>query len=351
MGRCTEGFRKIKKLGKKIIMLFFLKIKKIELIIYSSLIIGLLITNLIPLKTSSAITVDRVLATVGNEVITLADYKQFIKSIIYVTEDADVKENSDIIDEEILNRLIEDRIILQEAKNKGIEVSEKEINAWIDAFKRENELTQEEFEELLMKEKLSIDDYKNIAKKNLVASKLINLAVDSKIVVTDKDIESYYHEHKNKFIKTPKTVEVGAIFLKLKKDASITEITDLKLKALKISYMLKQGASFDILVDEYSDEPLKSQDGKLGEFTEGELISALDKKIFSMEKGEISEPIWFNDGVYILRLIDKKEAIYKPIEEVKVEIYDYLFNQKKEKLFNNWIKSLWETYSVKINQD
>lgn len=332
-------------------MLFFLKIKKIELIIYNSLIIGLLITNLIPLKTSSAITVDRVLATVGDEVITLADYKQFVKSSIYETEDADIKENPDIIDEKILNALIEDKMILQEAKNKGIEVSEKEINAWIDAFKKENELTQEEFEELLEKEKLSIEDYKNIAKNNLVASKLINLAVNSKVVITDKDIESYYNEHKNKFIKTQKTAEVGAIFLKLKKDASITEITDLKLKALKISYTLKQGANFDILVDEYSDEPLKSQGGKLGEFTEGELISVLDKKIFSMEKGEISEPIWVNDGVYILRLIDKKEVVYKPIEEVRVEIYNHLFNQQKEKLFSDWIKNLWETYSVKIKQD
>lgn len=332
-------------------MLFSSKIKKIELIIYNSLIIGLLITNLILLKTSSAITVDRVLATVGDEVITLADYKQFLKSVIYESEDGDFKENPDIIDEEILKRLIEDKIILQEAKNKGIEVSEKEIDAWIEAFKRENELTQEEFEELLEKENLSIDDYKNIAKNNLVASKLINFTVDSKIVITNKDIESYYNEHKNKFIKTQKTAEVGAIFLKLKKDASITEITDLKLKALKISYMLKQGANFDILVDEYSDEPVKSQGGKLGEFTEGELISALDKKIFSMEKGEISEPIWINDGVYILRLIDKKEIVYKPVEEVRVEIYDHLFNQQKEKLFSDWIKSLWETYSVKIKQD
>lgn len=332
-------------------MLFSSKIKKIELIIYNSLIIGLLITNLILLKTSSAITVDRVLATVGDEVITLADYKQFLKSVIYESEDGNFKENPDIIDEEILKRLIEDKIILQEAKNKGIEVSEKEIDAWIEAFKRENELTQEEFEELLEKENLSIDDYKNIAKNNLVASKLINFTVDSKIVITNKDIESYYNEHKNKFIKTQKTAEVGAIFLKLKKDASITEITDLKLKALKISYMLKQGANFDILVDEYSDEPVKSQGGKLGEFTEGELISALDKKIFSMEKGEISEPIWINDGVYILRLIDKKEIVYKPVEEVRVEIYDHLFNQQKEKLFSDWIKSLWETYSVKIKQD
>ncbi len=330
-------------------MLFLLKIKKKPVnIIFDSLVIILIIFS-IYLKPSFAITVDRVLATVGNEVITLSDYKQFVRTID-IDEEGFI-ENPDVIDEGILNRLIEDRIILQEAKNKGIEANEEEINAWIQAFKEENALTQEEFEKMLADEGLNIEDYKEIARNNLIALKLINLNIDSKVVITDKDIESYYNEHKNKFIKKPATVEVEAIFLRLKKDASVTEITDLKQRSLKILYMLKQGANFDLLVDEYSDEPLKSQAGRLGEFTEGQLIPALERKVFSMKKGEISEPVWANDGVYILRLIDKKDITYKSIEEVRSEIYSILFDQKREKLFNDWIKNLWEKYSVKIKRD
>jgi len=136
--------------------------------------------------------------------------------------------------------------------------------------------------------------------------------------------------------------------LRLPDDASITEVTDMKRKALWIAAQLKDGAGFDRLAEKYSDEPLRSQGGRLGEFTSDAIIPSLGRKAFSMKKGQISEPIWVSDGAYILYLVDKTDESFKPLGEVSEGIKGQLSNQKKERLFNEWMRTLWEKASVTI---
>ena len=114
--------------------------------------------------------------------------------------------------------------------------------------------------------------------------------------------------------------------------------------------LLRDGENFERLVDEYSDEPLKSHRGVLGRFARGALITPLDQKAFSMKEREISDPIWVGDGVFILQLISRSDETFKPLHQVKQTIYDTLFKQRREKVFNDWIKALWEKASVRIYQ-
>jgi parvulin-like peptidyl-prolyl isomerase len=292
---------------------------------------------------SHGVIVDRVLATVGDEIITYADYQQFVKNI-------GETETKDLIDEKLLKRLIEERIILQEAGRKGIEVSDTEVDGRIEEFIEENGLSQEELEGLMKEDGMSLKNFRKHMKDEIISSKLVHEDVDMKIITTDKEVEDFYQANINDFQRNPEKVELKAIFLELKEDASVTELTDIKLRALKIAGRLKEGDNFDRLVDEYSDEPLKSLEGRLGTFARGALIPLLDKKAFSLKAGEISDPVWVSEGVYILQLMNKTGESYKSFEEMKGEIQNNLYRQKREKLFNEWIKALWEKSSVVINQ-
>lgn len=69
-----------------------------------------------------------------------------------------------------------------------------------------------------------------------------------------------------------------------------------------------------------------------------------------MKVGEISDPVWVSEGVYILQLTGRSAESFKKIEEVKPGIRDYLYKQKREKLYNEWIKTLWERSTVTIKQ-
>jgi parvulin-like peptidyl-prolyl isomerase len=313
------------------------------ILIHSVILAVFIVCCLLAAVPAYSITVDRVLATVDGEIITFADYQQFANSISGI-------EKKDGIDERLLKGLIEEKIILQEAKRKGIDVSETEVDRRIEEFKAENGLSQEGFVNLLSEDGLNIPKYKDFVRNELLSLKLIHENIDSKVIITDKEIGDLYYARRKDYLVCTEKLEVKAIFIRLKEDATPTEITDLKLRALKITEQLKEGTNFDLLVEQYSDEPLKSHEGILGCFTKGALIPPLDSKVFSMKKGEISDPIWVSEGVYILKITNREAEIYKPIEEVREELYNILYKQKREKLFTEWIKALWEKASVILNQ-
>lgn len=311
--------------------------------LYKIILLFVILSPLISADVAYGVVVDRILATVGDEVITSADYQQFMKRI-------GDSGNKDVVDENLLKRFIEERIILQEGKKKGVEVTDGEINRAIEEFRTQNDLSKEDFEKFLNEEHMNVNTYKKILRDRILVSKMISSDVDSKVIVKDNEIEGYYNEHKMEFISSPEKAEIHAIFLRLKEGASLTEITDMKRKTLKISALLKDGYNFEGLVDEYSDEPLKSQGGFLGKFIKGTLIPPLDNKAFSLKEGEITDPVWVSEGVYILKLVKKTGDSFKLLEEAKAGIRNYLYQQKREKIYNEWIKSLWEKSSVKIHQ-
>jgi len=292
---------------------------------------------------AEGLVVDRVLATVGGEVITFADYRLFAKSM---GAPAHVEE----IDQQLLKDMIEERIMLQEAQRKGIFATDPEVESAIEEFRDQNGFSGEELERFLLEEGMSLDAYGKITKERIMVSKLIDGDVDSKVIIGRGEIEEFYLANKNQFLRSPEKIEVKAIFLKLGESASVTEITDLKLKALKIVALLAEGDNFDRLVDEYSDEPLKSHGGVLGQFARGSLVSALDNAAFALREGQTSDPVWVSEGAYILQLSKRFGESFKPVYEVEGEIRDNLRGIKREKLFNEWLKTLWEKTSVTINQ-
>jgi peptidyl-prolyl cis-trans isomerase SurA len=289
------------------------------------------------------ITVDRVLATIGDEVITFVEYRQFVKGLEEVW-------NKDVVDEKILRKLVEERIIVREAKRKGLEASDAEVGKMVSEFKSQNGLSQADLESYVKDEGMSSGSYQNILRDKVLISKLIGDEVDSKVIIRDREIQEYYDKNRKEFIGSPENVELKGIFLRLKEDASLTEITDLKRRALKITAMSRDGYDFGALVDEYCDEPFRGQEGIMGKFSKGALIEPLNSIAFSLKEGEISDPIWVSDGAYILQLVAKGKETFKPLDEVREDIYEKLYKEKRDKLYSEWIKALWEKSSVIINQ-
>jgi parvulin-like peptidyl-prolyl isomerase len=309
---------------------------------YCTVIFIITVIFLIIVPPSFGITAGKVLATVEDEEITISDYQNFIKGIGGI-------ENTDVVDKALLERLIADKIIRHTAVRREIEVADIEVEKEIEAFKKQNILSQEDLEAVLSKEGMTFDDYKKGIAAKIRAMKLFSMEVESKVSVTDKEIEDYYSDHKKDYLLSPEKVEIKTVLLKLKQDVSVNEITELKMEALRIATELQKGGSFEKLIN--NQRVVKGSAGiesGSGEFKRGSLNPALDEKAFSMKKGETSGPIWLRDGVYILKVIDKTDEIFKPIEDVHKEIYSRIYEQKKENNFKEWVRTLWEKTSVKI---
>lgn len=294
------------------------------------------------MSSSFGLTIDKVLANVDGEVVTMSDYQHFIEGLYGIR-------NTDSVDAKLLERLITDRIILHTAVRRGIEVTDLEVEKNVAAFKEQNDLSQKDLEDVLSSQGMTMEVYKKRMADKLKSMKLFSIEVESKVIVTDKEIEDYYYEHKKDYLLSPEKVEISTILLKLKKDASVTEITELKSKALWMTAQLQKGDSFESIINHQN--VLKGSvefESVSGQFERGSLNPELDAKAFSMQMGETSEPIWVTKGAYILKLINRSDESFKSIIDVHEEIYRHLFEKKSKIIFNEFVRSLWETKSVKM---
>ena len=285
----------------------------------------------------------RVLATVEDEEITMSDYQHFIDGMGGIGK-------TDVVDNKLLERLIADKIIRHTAVRRGIEVADSEVEKEVEAFKIQNNLSQQDLEAVLSKEGMTLAGYKKGIADKIRAMKFFTLEVQSKVFVADKEIEDYYSDHRKDYLLSPEKVEIKTVLLKLKQDASINEITELKREALRIATEIQEGGSFEKVINRQ--KAVRGSAGienSSGEFKRGSLIPELEKKAFSLKKGETSGPIWVKNGVYIIKMVNKTNESFKPIKDVHEEIYSKIYEQKTENIFKEWVRILWEKTSVKIH--
>lgn len=280
-----------------------------------------------------ATTVDRILATINDEFITLSDYRLYLKREGY-GEQGDVKE-------EILKKMIEERLILREARNRGITTTDAEIEEMIDEIAKEREISREEIISILGREGR---DYKELLRNKIISLKLIKEEVDSKVVIRESDLEQFYREHREHYRTEPESVEIETLFMALPPEASVTEITDLKLKALKVMKMVKEGGDFEGIARVYGEF------NRLGRFEKGSLLNPFNEIAFSLREGEISNPVWTAEGAYIIKVVKKSGARYQPLKDVRDQIYRILYDNRREGLLNDWIRRLWEGASISIKE-
>jgi peptidyl-prolyl cis-trans isomerase SurA len=288
-----------------------------------------------------ATTVDRVLAIVNNEVITLSDYKKFILQ-------SGSASSSDAVDETLLRKLIDNKIILTEAKKSGVDEIESGVSDFIKEFKKNSNLSDDEFNKRLAEDGMTPNEFGKRVRDNLIVLRFVDSELNSKIFVADNEIEKFYNNNLMLFVEKPERMLVKAIFIKFNTIPTLTEITDLKIKSLRIISEIKRGEPFEKLIALYADEPLKSRDGILGEFEKGALIAELDMPISSLNEGEVSSPVWTKTGVYIFKMVSKMKGTFTPLIQVRDSIHTKLYQQKKEEKYNEWLKSLWEKSSVTI---
>lgn len=155
-------------------------------------------------KSVSLEVIDRIVAVVNDELITysmLAEafqpYEKKIRERNYPLEQE--MEMRFKIREDLINKLIDQKIIDQEIAKAQIQVSAGEVENSIERIKRMNSFTDEDLRKMLQAEGLTLEKYKKEIKNQLLRTRLLQYEVNSKIVVTEEEIETYYEEHKDQF--------------------------------------------------------------------------------------------------------------------------------------------------------
>ena len=296
--------------------------------------------------------VDRIVAVVNEDIILLSEldetfkpYGEKIKNSGYPPE----KEQQMLyrVREDLINKMVEEKLTEQEVKANNISVSENEIDLMIERIKQINYLTDEDFKRELELSGLTPEGYRKELKEQGLRNKLVNLEVKSRIVITKKEKEIYYENHPELYGGKTK-YHLRSIFLKLPSNMSKDPKSALKKRFDPIVKRLETGETFESLAREYSESSTASDGGDLGLFSFETLSDQIREYVKDLSAGEYTPVLVSDRGGQIIFLEEIVESDGKTFEEVSAEIEQKLFKEIMEKKFSEWMKGLRARSHIKI---
>ncbi len=287
--------------------------------------------------------VDRIVAVVDGQVITLSALEEFLGARQARMGKGNSGGNIKKVRRQALEQLIERKILLQEAGDRKIKIRAERVDRRLEAI-RKRFASEKEFRQALRKENLTETDLRKRIKEDLMISVLMDREVRSKVRVGKEEIKQFYEKNKTMF-KEPGEVELGHIFIKVKKGATWEEAGQ---KGKDILKQLREGADFSLLAKKYSDGPNAKKGGKLGFLRLGELNPEFEQAVSGLKVGEISALIKMGDGFHIIKLEGRKDARQMELSEVKSRIESLIFANKAEKRYREWIKELKKKHYIEI---
>jgi peptidyl-prolyl cis-trans isomerase SurA len=299
---------------------------------------------------SSAAIVDRVVAIVNQEIITLSEVETWINPLIQeiATDDRFEKRGRvQTLYRQVLEKLIEEKLLDQEAKKFGVKVSSKEIEATIDEVKRRSAATHVDLEKALAAEGLTLEAYKKQIEKVLQRKKLISWAVKVETKAGEKELREFYEKNKDRY-RTNETYRPAHILFVIPKGATPEEIGEIRKKCQKVLEKIKAGEDFGEMALLYSEDASSKNRGDLGNFRKGELVPAFEREALRLKVGEVGDFIRTEFGLHIIKLLDRKGTDPLPFEEVKEKVQADYYDSEVEKALKRYISTLKEKSVIEI---
>jgi peptidyl-prolyl cis-trans isomerase SurA len=296
---------------------------------------------------SAAMLLDRIVAVVNKEVITWSElYKMMefessdhIKALNEEDRLKVFRENESVF----LEKLIDMRLQMQEARASGVDVPPEDVAEAIDNIKKKYSLTDGALEESLKSEGITFEEYKKKLAEQMLISQYVNRQIRSKIIVSDQDVKTYMDAHKEKFA-SGEAFRMRVILLRRPEEDPGGKLTE--NKASLIMERLGRGEDFSDLAEEYSADASGKAGGDVGFIPESQLAKEFSEVLSSMKTGDYSEPFWTDKGIYIIKLDDKISE--KNSNEIRETIKKQLIEERFAEKYKVWIKGLRENARIEI---
>jgi peptidyl-prolyl cis-trans isomerase SurA len=310
----------------------------IKFIVTIITVITVLFCN-VPGLLEASVLLDRVVALVNKEVITWSDLYKLME---YETTDQvktlNEEERMKIFKESepaFLEKLIDMRLQIQEARRLGLEVTPEEVRETIESVKKKYSLTASALGESLKKEGLTFEEYEKRLSEQIIISKFVNQQIRKKVIVLEEEVKKYMDANREK-LSDGEAFKLRQIFFKGPKNDADKEV--IEEKASLIIQKLKAGEDFSALAEEYSEDSSNGLGGNLGFIKKSYLTEEFVNKINAMNVGDVSAPFWTEKGLHIIKLDEKISA--QNIDEVRENVRKQLTEDKVLETYKSWIKDL-----------
>jgi peptidyl-prolyl cis-trans isomerase SurA len=302
--------------------------------------------------TAQARTVERIVALVGDEIVLESEVNErarpFLEELSAVANQAQRAQRTASLRREVLERIVDEYLLIQQANELKLNVSSEEIDKAVEQIKRDYNLNDVQLQDELRKQGLSMAAYRQNTRREILKYRVVNIAVGSKVQISDADVQSYYERH----MKSGANVQlrVSHIFIAIPENADAAKVIEREEYARKILARAKAGEDFGKLARELSeDRATRADGGDLGYFgKEMGLPKPVEELVFSMKVGELGGPVRGNQGFHIIKLVDRKAKDIAPLADVKEDLRAQLRAKEMERQTKMYLSELRKKTLVDI---
>ena len=248
---------------------------------------------------------DRIVAVVGDEVITQYDLRQRYASALKQLQ----KQNTnlppqDVLERQLLERMIMDRVQMQFARETGLKVDDAQLDQAMTRIAANNKLTPQQFRLALEKDGVNYATFREEIRGELTMVRLREREVEGKILVSDGEVDLYLANQAS--TGANEEYQLAHILLRAPESASPEQLQKLKLRGEQALKRAKEGVSFAELAASYSDAPDALQGGDIGLRPLDRLPQLYAETAARMQPGEVSDLLRSSAGFHIIKLLAKR---------------------------------------------
>jgi peptidyl-prolyl cis-trans isomerase SurA len=295
------------------------------------------------------LTLDRVVASVNDEAITLSEIQEEGQPVIRRIHQEFVGDERarrvERAQRELIEELIERRLVYQVARREGMLPSPAEVQAAVDELKRNNNITDDaQFRAALKAEGLTLEQVRRTIAERLAIGRLLSRQIRSTIILSEDELAKYYEAHPEKFQVKPEA-EIRLIFVAIRPGRDAAQARKRADEALA---KIRAGVDFAEVAREYSDSPTRDRGGELGVVKKGDLAPEIEAQAFGLSAGGVSPAVRTSAGWNIIKVDRSQPGTLAPFEKVREAIRDELFAEKFEAKRKDWVAALRARASIQI---
>lgn len=292
---------------------------------------------------SRAETIERVVAKVNGQIITLSDFqsRQVAAAQGARVDPAGVGAFLRQNNAKILQDAIDEILILQKAEDAGIRAPAAWIDEAIEGIKKENRITtDEQMQEALAREGLTLAELRENIERGVLRRIVMQRDVQPKIEASEADVRAEYERLKATEFTKPATVTLQEILIPEDK-GGIALARELATRA-------RAGEDFQELARTHSSAPSRANGGELGQLAQGEIHPDLEKVAFELSVGSVSDPLAVAGGYRLIRVVARTSGSTTPFDAVKDRVRDRVMMTRFDKAYDEYVAELRKNAVVEL---
>jgi peptidyl-prolyl cis-trans isomerase SurA len=294
--------------------------------------------------------VEKIVAVVGSEIILQSEVEEraapMMADVAAISNPGQRAARAAAVRRQTLEHMVDEQLLVQEAAELKVSVSSDEVDKSIEQIKKDYNLTDAQLREELHKQGMSLAAYRQNTKREILRYRIINIAVGSKVSVSDADVQGYYERHMQA---ANLQVRASHIFLAIPEGADAATTQEKEKQAQLLLRRAQSGEDFSRLAREYSeDTATRAEGGDLGWFGKDILPKPIEELVFSMKVDEIRGPVRADRGFHVIKLLGRRAEDPKPLSEVRDQIRGQLRQREMERQTKNFLTDLRKRILVDI---